>query len=95
MTDTRCEFLEAEIQRITKENDKLRAQIEIYRSYKDCGNWKALHPNISPEYWKEVAQKVDMKIVEELSIAAIVKANAELKERVEVLEMAVEYLKKE
>jgi hypothetical protein len=36
--------------------------------------------------------KLDTRLIEELSIASIIKANAELKKRVEVLEMAVEYL---
>lgn len=46
------------------------------------------------EVCKELMQKIDTKIVEELSIASIVKANAELKKRVEILEeTVVEYLK--
>jgi hypothetical protein len=82
-----------------KERDELRAQrIEPIRlASHDIEGWSTLSPDMNKdkEYLKELALKIDTEIVEELSIAAIIKANEELKQRVEVLEMAVEYLKKD
>jgi len=80
-----------------KERDELRAQrIEPIRlASHDSEGWSTLSPDMNKEYLKELARKIDTKVVEELSIAAIIKANEELKQRVEVLEMAVGYLKKD
>lgn len=88
------------------ERDKLRKQIEDYKN--DCLNvgsihWafsgddylKPLREVLNEKPYEELMKKIDTKLIEELSIASIVKANAELKKRVEVLEMAVEYLNAE
>jgi hypothetical protein len=55
--------------------------------------WQPLYRGVDTKaYLKELELKLDTRLIEELSIASIIKANAELKKRVEVLEMAVEYL---
>jgi hypothetical protein len=55
--------------------------------------WQPLDRGVDTKaYLKELELKLDTRLIEELSIASTIKANAELKKRVEVLEMAVEYL---
>jgi hypothetical protein len=85
------------------ERDKLLEQIDAYRAdrrgleplhwaFAEYDNMRPLRPNLNEKSYEELMKKIDTKIVEELTIASIVAKNEELKERVEVLEMAVEYL---
>jgi hypothetical protein len=85
------------------ERDKLLEQIDAYRAdrrgleplhwaFVEYDNMRPLRPNLNEKSYEELMKKIDTKIVEELTIASIVAKNEELKKRVEVLEMAVEYL---
>jgi cell division protein FtsB len=85
------------------ERDKLRAQIDTYKddrreleplhwAFAEYDNFKPLRKVLYEKPEEALMQQMDMKIFEEFSITSIVAKNEELKKRVEVLEMAVEYL---